>query len=300
MASQVSPSFDYEEFEDTLHQLVSEASDMTSVWARQGAPQPAYPFNTLHIISGPTPVSPLWETLSNYAPAPVDNVEMEYRVPCEVVLEIQTRVSKADSLTPSATAQTLLSAVQAAILHTDYRNRLNAKNISIMDPGVVKNLDTMLPDNLMSWAMVEVTLGVMLSTTEYVSYIEHVDVGSDILHMNYEIEEPEPNTAIDAIFSFSNIRGGSYELGVIHAGHIVSEVALEIDIAFNEGVTFTIGDASAQGRLMSASENVPSVINNYKRDTDYKYLVDTTIRLYVSGTATKGHGTVIIYTARPE
>ena len=285
----VSSPFDFESFENTLHQWVADSTGLTTVWQKQGSPQPPYPFCTLSIVSGPTLASPMWEERDTYidpvmiltidllpvsealepaggqsftvvfnghvltyitdvtptivevcaglkslidalhdevtvvatatkititakteddafwiqvadhdlivdVPAqayPVDTVKLDHLVPCKFVVGVQARVSKDDSVIPTSSSRNYLARALAALEHTDYRAAFNSVGVGVFNKGEIKNLDQLLPDQLMSWAALDVTFGTRLSTSEYLSFIEHVAIKSTGLGIDEILEVEE-------------------------------------------------------------------------------------------------------------
>lgn len=97
-------------------------------------------------------------------------------------------------------------------------------------------------------------------------------------------------------FDISDVAGGSVSLGYCIPGSYVPLVALEITEEFDGGVQITIGDASAQGRLMTIAQNDPGHVDCYKSDPDYQYETQTELFVFFpSGNPTQGTGKVIVY-----
>jgi len=92
-----------------------------------------------------------------------------------------------------------------------------------------------------------------------------------------------------------NIVPSTVHLGKVLAGIIVSTCFVEIQDSFVGTVGVTVGDLSAQGRFQALSDNDPEHANQYGRDNNFSYSVDTDVYVFISGTATSGHARVILY-----
>lgn len=103
-------------------------------------------------------------------------------------------------------------------------------------------------------------------------------------------------TRLLADFDWTDVAGGSVVLGTVKGRFVIAEAVVIIDYPFDGGLQITVGDAIAQGRIMTASENMPSVAARYKKDTDLEYLDTTELLVFFpSGTPTTGSGRVIVY-----
>jgi len=89
---------------------------------------------------------------------------------------------------------------------------------------------------------------------------------------------------------------GPVLVGVIPATHVVRDTVVEIQSPFDGGVTITVGDAVAQGRLQTVADNRPQRIDYYNVNNVYEYSVDTEVYVYFpSGTPTQGRARVVIF-----
>jgi hypothetical protein len=101
---------------------------------------------------------------------------------------------------------------------------------------------------------------------------------------------------LEVDFAFADVAGGSLSLGDCDAGFTVLKAVVNILTAFNNGVTITVGDAVAQGRLMTASDINTAKVGMYDADSHYKYPAKTELFIYFpSGTPNQGSGKVIVY-----
>jgi hypothetical protein len=105
-------------------------------------------------------------------------------------------------------------------------------------------------------------------------------------------------TKLVSTFDFNDVGGGSKSLGTIKSGQVVGEVALKILTSFDGGTQITIGDAAAQGRLMTIAQNSPADVEDYENDPNYQYTSQTELFVYFpGGIPTQGSGLIIVYLA---
>lgn len=103
---------------------------------------------------------------------------------------------------------------------------------------------------------------------------------------------------IEADFDHSDVAGGSVVIGNVPGGKRVQHCDLQIDVAFDGGTTITVGDATAQGRIMTATDNDPGFVARYHEEPDHEYLTTTELRVWFpSGAPTVGSGTAVLYLA---
>lgn len=93
---------------------------------------------------------------------------------------------------------------------------------------------------------------------------------------------------------FTYADGYSKTIGTIPDSAAVQNVALTIDTPFDDGY-ISVGDAIDNSRLMGTGDNIPSVADTYIADSNYIYLSNTQVNLYITGSPTIGSGTVIVY-----
>ena len=109
------------------------------------------------------------------------------------------------------------------------------------------------------------------------------------------VEDAIPDNHIRTMFSFTDVPG-SVVIGTVPAGMVIGETVVKIIEVFNNSTTITVGDALAQGRFQTISDNFPTYVGNYETDPHYRYDVDTQVSIFFpSGTPTQGTGEVIIY-----
>jgi len=107
--------------------------------------------------------------------------------------------------------------------------------------------------------------------------------------------EDQQITSLTTTFSSSDVISGSKFIGNCPVNKIVSDADIIINSEFDNNTTITIGDASAQARLMGIADNFPDSLSTYETEPNYQYLLLTGLYLYFSGTPTQGDGKAIIH-----
>ncbi len=102
-------------------------------------------------------------------------------------------------------------------------------------------------------------------------------------------------TSLTATFTYSDVISGSKFLGNCPVNKIVSDADIIINSIFDNNTTITVGDASAQARLMEIADNFPDTAKTYETEPNYQYATLTGLYLYFTGTPTQGDGKAIIH-----
>lgn len=96
-------------------------------------------------------------------------------------------------------------------------------------------------------------------------------------------------------FDYSDFASGAKVIGTIPSNKTIFRCVLRVNNIFDNGAGVTIGDDTAQARLMALAGNEPDNIADYIEEPDYKYLTSTALKLYLSNSPTQGSGEAIIY-----
>jgi hypothetical protein len=87
-----------------------------------------------------------------------------------------------------------------------------------------------------------------------------------------------------------------FVLGISNSELSISEVSVEVIIPFDDiSTTITIGDDLDNLRLMVSSVNDPLTVGKYTNDCDYKYNINTNIKVYINGANGQGQVVVRLY-----
>lgn len=98
-------------------------------------------------------------------------------------------------------------------------------------------------------------------------------------------------------FDYTDFTGGPVALLI---GKMLKDVycnscVVDIIDAFDGGVTLTVGDMVAQGRLQIVADNFPGIVDQYETRPNYAYSVSTDVYVFLTGTPTVGSGRVVVY-----
>lgn len=178
----VSAPLDMEAFQAAIRNWCSTATNLQTIWSGQSAPVPDYPYAVLNIISGPLPVSSLWELRHTFdASRAGEEIEFNACVLCTFTINAQFYVTLDDSINPNYSSLQYAMKAQAALALPSYQAALNADDISVIDKGTVTNLDELINDAYVSRSGFDITFGASLNATEYETYIEQVELKSTSL-----------------------------------------------------------------------------------------------------------------------
>ena len=174
---------DLEVFENAVHKWFANATGLTVIWQTMAAPQPCYPYGSLQITSGPTPAAPQWEQrtyteLSNMAG---EEVATEVVIPCSFVVSCQAYVGQPEARCPHKKALYYLTVAQSSLSLPSVLAEFRSKQISVIRPDTVQNIDELIEDAYVSRASMDVTFGASLNLVEYTTYIQTVHAVSQTL-----------------------------------------------------------------------------------------------------------------------
>jgi len=175
----VSNPIDMEAFENAIHSWFSEATGFDKkavIWRQTSAPQPKYPFGSLMITSGPTPVAPQWEQRpsTDLTRGRGEEVEFVVCVPCSFMISCQAYVGQVDARNPNENALQYMAKAQSSLSLPSVIADLQAVQIAVIRPGPVQNINELIEDAFVSRANMDVEFGAALNVAEYTGYIEKV------------------------------------------------------------------------------------------------------------------------------
>lgn len=172
----VTPPIDMETFRDAIYTWFRDATGLETIWSQQSAPRPDYPYGTLLIMSGPTPASPTWEIRysTDLGRAAGTEVEEEAVVPCTFSISCQSFVGMPDGRSPDNDAELYMDRALGSLALPSVRAFLRESNISVLRPGQVNNISSIIGESFVSRAGMDVLFGASLSMIEYIGYIKTV------------------------------------------------------------------------------------------------------------------------------
>ncbi len=105
-----------------------------------------------------------------------------------------------------------------------------------------------------------------------------------------------PSLYMSEIFTITDIVAGSKAVGDVSLGKTVVLAGININTAFDGGVTMTLGDASAQGRFLAASDVKSDLLGGrFLTIPCHTYDIDTEVSIYFpTGSPTVGQGSVFL------
>jgi len=178
--------------EDALYDWLAAATGLTTIWAEQDSPQPAYPYAVLEITSGPTKVGGQDEQRQTYDGGQSLGQEIGIEV-CglrEITLSVQVFAKEADAL-PTNHPRDMLSRAQSSLGLPSVLQALKVAGLSVIEEMPVQDMSEAIEDTWITRAAMDVRLGLAASVTERTGYISTVEVDLDI-------KKPDGTTSVDA------------------------------------------------------------------------------------------------------
>lgn len=168
--------------EDALHDWLSGATGLTTIWAQQDAPRPAYPFATLSIIAGPTRVGGVDEIRYTYdSGQPLgQEVEIEAAGLREITVSCQAFVAAGTSQTQNRVARDTMCKAQSSLGMPSVQAALRAAGLSVIEEGVVQNASAVDEDTWIGRASMDVRFRLAASVSERGPYVNQVLVSSQL------------------------------------------------------------------------------------------------------------------------
>lgn len=84
-------------------------------------------------------------------------------------------------------------------------------------------------------------------------------------------------------------------VGKINPNFVVNAVSIEIVSPFDGSASITIGEDSAQANLVTISDVFLDQIETYNININHKYLLNTDIKIYMTGSPSVGSANIYIY-----
>jgi len=171
---------DLKVFRDTVQAWFANATGLQTIWRDQSAMQPEYPFASLLIINGPDPVAPQWEErLSFDSGRPQgEEYQIDVGVPCMFTVSCQAYVGMPAARAANLNAVAYVARAQSALSLPSVLAAFREKNIAVVRPEAVLNLDELVGDAYVSRANMDVVFGASLSLSEYTGYIDKAELKS--------------------------------------------------------------------------------------------------------------------------
>lgn len=162
---------------DGLYDAVNGATGWTTIWSDQDAPQPAYPYITMRIISGPLKLSEQDDVRQSFdAGQPLgEEIGRSTGGMREITVSIQA-FQRQSSSTPSTSAMDALTRLQGALGMATYLTALRTAGLSVVEVGTVQNVSTEVDDSWSDRAAMDVRGRLAASVTERGGYIDTTEI----------------------------------------------------------------------------------------------------------------------------
>ena len=173
---------DWEDVENALHRWFTDSTDLECViWGNQDAPQPPYPYGTITIITGPTKVGGIDETLQEaladpLPPAPELPIELIKAGPREITLSCQVNVGPPDDNNPGMHSRSIITAAQAALGLPSFSASLRKAGIAVIEELPIAEFSIQIADLWVSRSQMDVRFGLISVVREESPIIETVEI----------------------------------------------------------------------------------------------------------------------------
>jgi hypothetical protein len=163
--------------EDAIYDWFNGATGLTTIWKDQDAPQPAYPYAALKIISGPVRFGTLDEVRQSYdaGEAAGQEIGLETGGPREITVSCQIYALRA-SVTPSTSPRDYMTRAQSALGMWTYLTALRAGGLAVVEILPVQDVSERVEDTWGARAVMDVRFRLAASVTERTGYIATTEV----------------------------------------------------------------------------------------------------------------------------
>lgn len=173
------------DFKNAIHDRISEALRgyrVRVVWREQDAPQPELPFVALKIISGPVLLSQFWGTVQNDDLTRAGKeVELANYSPGHFTISCEAFVSRKSSVATDFDALAVLSVCRAAMSRESTILFFDTRGIGFVRAEPPNDLSALEETSFTSRANLDLVFSVTLEDSDFVTYIQKVELESDEL-----------------------------------------------------------------------------------------------------------------------
>lgn len=162
---------DWPEIESALHRWFAESTGVQIIWANQDATQPAYPYGTLNVISGPTKIGGVDENRCVIRDGQAILQTLGQR---EITVSCQLNVGKPNTHNPEMHSRALMSRAQSALDMQSFRAELRAAGLSVIEEQAPANFDLQVADKWISRTQMDVRFHITICIEEDIDTIETV------------------------------------------------------------------------------------------------------------------------------
>lgn len=173
---------DQRAFKDLIHDWISDVVrdyNVRVVWREQDAPQPELPYIGLKIIAGPTGVSEAWGQLETVELTRAGKeIETTTYVQAEISVSCQAYVARKEATESEIDALAVVSACRASLSLESVRQKLASAKVGFLRSEPLTDLSVLEETSTVSRANMDFVFGVMLTYSEFVTYIQRVELKS--------------------------------------------------------------------------------------------------------------------------
>lgn len=194
----VAQAIDWRTVEDALYDWFSTSTGLETVWEDQRAPQPTYPYASLNVLPGTSPMGAQSEHITEADGSITMRRQRDFTLSCQV------HVGPTGANTPECHARTL---VDTAIMTLDspvQAQLFSSAGIGIRGPlGEPQDLDLEISGEWISRTRVDIRFGVASTLNIAPGYFEKIGISSRLAGLNTD-GDPAPLDLDDETFDPTN------------------------------------------------------------------------------------------------
>jgi hypothetical protein len=177
----VSSPIEWTDVQDAIYQWCSGATGLPFIWEDQDAPQPAYPYGSMRLTSGPRRVAGADEVRVTYDGGQDLGHEIGLEVGGlrEITVTVQAHVNQRDS-GPDDDATNFVTRLQSSLALPSVQELLRDAGLAVVEEGPVLNLGRVLDDTWVARAAMDVRLGLASNLVERTGYVATVAIEPDV------------------------------------------------------------------------------------------------------------------------
>lgn len=170
--------------ENALSDWVHDVAGIEATWENQSAPQPAYPYAALNILTGPTELGTGDEKRLSEKTKPdgsgLDLWELETRGQREITFTCQINVGPKGSNNPDCHARALATRLLASLDLEEFWRPLDTAGISVIQPLPITDLSLVVANDFIDRKVLEVRFGLASSVVEDIEIVEKAVVEGEV------------------------------------------------------------------------------------------------------------------------
>lgn len=163
--------------EDAIHAFFVAATGLAAtsvVWSEQANPQPARPFATLKILSGPVRLSPVDEVRQSYNSGATLGQEITHTVVGQREITVSCQVFS-DNVHGASSARAVLAKAQTGLFLPTIRYALNAVGLSVIASDAINDLTELVSNKFQSRANLDIRFNCVDDASQVHGYIDDAE-----------------------------------------------------------------------------------------------------------------------------